>query len=252
MWSINRWKISGGFERACILSAYGIRPAAQGWSNRSCRRRASSAHRPLFEPCSTRTAPSDQPASRESAGQTRHPQDDGVAGAVRGHLAEPANDRISGAIGVWRNSCGVKGRRNRCRRLGFDVADVPHAADNDHSARADADSCRIDVRAGRPPGAQMFLNERRPCCSETGSIVVPTCDVAISHLVKPRQTTVRLPQELAEEAEAVARVRGVSVNSLIVEALSAEIERVRGDVDFTSRAKRLLERDKELVDRLAR
>jgi post-segregation antitoxin (ccd killing protein) len=71
-------------------------------------------------------------------------------------------------------------------------------------------------------------------------------------LVKPRQTTVRLPQELADEAEAVARVRGVSVNSLIVEALSAEIERVRADADFTSRAKRLLERDKELLDRLAR
>ena len=71
-------------------------------------------------------------------------------------------------------------------------------------------------------------------------------------LVKPRQTTVRLPQELADEAEAVARVRGMSVNSLIVEALSAEIERVRADVDFTSRAKRLLERDKELLDRLAR
>ncbi|HEX7277120.1 MAG TPA: YlcI/YnfO family protein [Acidimicrobiales bacterium] len=71
-------------------------------------------------------------------------------------------------------------------------------------------------------------------------------------VVKPRQTTVRLPQELADEAEAVARVQGVSVNSLIVEALSAEIERVRADVDFTSRAKRLLERDKELLDRLAR
>jgi hypothetical protein len=63
---------------------------------------------------------------------------------------------------------------------------------------------------------------------------------------------VRLPQELADEAEAVARVQGVSVNSLIVEALSAEIERVRADADFTSRAKRLLERDKELLDRLAR
>ncbi len=70
--------------------------------------------------------------------------------------------------------------------------------------------------------------------------------------MKPRQTTVRLPPELADEAEAVARVRGVSVNSLIVEALSAEIERVRADVDFISRAKRLLARDKELLERLAR
>jgi hypothetical protein len=66
-----------------------------------------------------------------------------------------------------------------------------------------------------------------------------------------RQTTVRLPEELAEEAEAVARVQGTSLNALIVDSLSAEIDRVRGDDDFTARAKKLLERDKELLDRLA-
>ncbi len=67
-----------------------------------------------------------------------------------------------------------------------------------------------------------------------------------------KQTTVRLPQELADEAEAVARVRGTSVNALIIDALAAEIERVRADKDFTTRANRLLQRDKELLDRLAR
>ena len=66
-----------------------------------------------------------------------------------------------------------------------------------------------------------------------------------------RQTTVRLPEELAEEAEAVARVKGTSLNALIVDSLSAEIERVRGDEDFTARARKLLERDRELLDRLA-
>ena len=67
-----------------------------------------------------------------------------------------------------------------------------------------------------------------------------------------RQTTVRLPEELADRVEAVARVRGTSVNALIVESLAAEIERVRTDTDFTDRARKLLERDKELLDRLAR
>jgi len=38
-----------------------------------------------------------------------------------------------------------------------------------------------------------------------------------------KQTTVRLPEELAEQAEAVARVKGTSVNALIVESLQAEI-----------------------------
>ena len=67
-----------------------------------------------------------------------------------------------------------------------------------------------------------------------------------------KQTTVRLPDELADEAEAVARVQGTSVNQLIIDSLKTEIERVRTDEDFTSRAKRLLERDKELLDRLAK
>jgi hypothetical protein len=70
--------------------------------------------------------------------------------------------------------------------------------------------------------------------------------------VMPKQTTVRLPDDLADEAEAVARVQGTSVNALIVDSLTAEIERVREDKDFTSRARRLIERDQELLDRLAR
>ena len=66
-----------------------------------------------------------------------------------------------------------------------------------------------------------------------------------------RQTTVRLPEDLADNAETVARVKGTSVNALIIDALKTEIERVRQDKDFTSRAKRLLERDRELLERLA-
>lgn len=68
----------------------------------------------------------------------------------------------------------------------------------------------------------------------------------------PKQTTVRLPDELADEAEAVARVQETSMNQLIIDSLTREIERVRADDDFASRAKRLLERDKELLERLAK
>jgi hypothetical protein len=67
-----------------------------------------------------------------------------------------------------------------------------------------------------------------------------------------KQTTVRLPDDLADDAEAVARVRGVSVNQLILDSLAVEIERIRADADFAARAKRLLERDREILDRLAR
>ena len=67
-----------------------------------------------------------------------------------------------------------------------------------------------------------------------------------------KQTTVRLPGELADQAEAVARVKGTSVNALIIDSLAAEIQRVRDDKDFTARARELLKRDQELLDRLAR
>ncbi|MCB1006800.1 MAG: hypothetical protein KDB35_21645 [Acidimicrobiales bacterium] len=68
----------------------------------------------------------------------------------------------------------------------------------------------------------------------------------------PKQTTVRLPDDLADEAEAVARVQGTSLNALIVDSLTSEIDRIRNDKDFTSRARELLKRDEELLDRLAR
>jgi hypothetical protein len=67
-----------------------------------------------------------------------------------------------------------------------------------------------------------------------------------------KQTTVRLPAELAENAEAIARVQGTSLNGLIIDSLASEVERVRNDADFTKRAKALLTRDAELLDRLAR
>ncbi|MEK7296068.1 MAG: YlcI/YnfO family protein [Actinomycetota bacterium] len=66
-----------------------------------------------------------------------------------------------------------------------------------------------------------------------------------------KQTTVRLPVALAEEAEAAARVQNKSVNEFIVDALTIEIDRVRKDPDFVARVKRLVERDREILDRLA-
>ncbi len=65
-------------------------------------------------------------------------------------------------------------------------------------------------------------------------------------------TTVRLPGDLAEQVDAVARGRGVSVNTVVVDALLAEIERVKGDVQFMARLRELTERDKEILERLAR
>jgi len=66
----------------------------------------------------------------------------------------------------------------------------------------------------------------------------------------PKQTTVRLPDELADQAEAVARERCTSVKALIIDLLSAEID--RGRPTRTSPTEPgLLERDQDLLDRLA-
>lgn len=61
----------------------------------------------------------------------------------------------------------------------------------------------------------------------------------------------RIPEELAEAADLVARGRGVSVNALMLEALEAEIARVKGDEEFMGRLRALAERDREILDRLA-
>lgn len=69
--------------------------------------------------------------------------------------------------------------------------------------------------------------------------------------MEKRTTTVRMPEELAERADVIARGRGISVNALMLEALEAEIERVRNDDEFMTRLRQLTERDKEILDRLA-
>lgn len=66
-----------------------------------------------------------------------------------------------------------------------------------------------------------------------------------------KATTVRLPEDLADTAEVVARGRGVSVNQVILDALQAEVDRVRQDEEFMSLLHTLVERDKEILDRLA-
>jgi len=83
-----------------------------------------------------------------------------------------------------------------------------------------------------------------PCNSKK----VPSC----YHAGMTRKTTtVRMPEELAETAEVVARGRGISVNALILEALEAEIGRVKQDAEFMDQLRSLAERDKEILDRLA-
>ena len=73
---------------------------------------------------------------------------------------------------------------------------------------------------------------------------------SISGMTK-KTTTVRMPQDLANTVEVVARGRGISVNALVIEALLAEVEKVKQDKHFVETLRKLTERDKEILDRLA-
>ena len=66
-----------------------------------------------------------------------------------------------------------------------------------------------------------------------------------------KTTTVRMPEELANIVEVVARGRGISVNALVIEALLSEVEKVKQDKHFVETLRKLTERDKEILDRLA-
>lgn len=67
-----------------------------------------------------------------------------------------------------------------------------------------------------------------------------------------KNMTVRLPDELAADAEALARVEGKSVNETIKDALSAAIDQRRRDPKFKKRVQQIIEEDRELLERLAK
>jgi predicted DNA-binding protein len=62
----------------------------------------------------------------------------------------------------------------------------------------------------------------------------------------------RLPAEQADELEAVARVEGITVSDAVREAITEHIERKRKNKAFRDWLRRLMERDREILDRLAR
>ena len=67
-----------------------------------------------------------------------------------------------------------------------------------------------------------------------------------------KQTTLRLPDDLADQAEVVAAVRNISVNQLAIESLQAEISRMKDDDQFIIDLKLHSKKHKNLLDRLAR
>jgi predicted transcriptional regulator len=64
--------------------------------------------------------------------------------------------------------------------------------------------------------------------------------------------TVRLPDDVAADAEALARAEGKSRNEMVKMALIEAVERRRNDPEFKKALERIIEQDRELLERLAR
>ena len=67
-----------------------------------------------------------------------------------------------------------------------------------------------------------------------------------------KNLTVRLDDELAADTEALARAEGTSLNETVKQALAEAVERRRQDPKFKERIRRIIEEDRELLERLAK
>ncbi len=67
-----------------------------------------------------------------------------------------------------------------------------------------------------------------------------------------KNLTVRLPDDLAADAEAVARAEGTSLNETIKDALAEAVARRRKDPEFKKRLREIVNQDRELLERLAK
>jgi predicted transcriptional regulator len=67
-----------------------------------------------------------------------------------------------------------------------------------------------------------------------------------------RNFTVRLPDDVAKDTEALARAEGKSLNETVKSALIEAVERRRADPEFKKRLRRIIDDDRELLERLAK
>ncbi len=67
-----------------------------------------------------------------------------------------------------------------------------------------------------------------------------------------KNLTVRLPDDLAADTEALARVEGKSLNETVQQALIEAVERRRNNSKFKARLAKIIQEDRELLERLAK
>jgi hypothetical protein len=67
-----------------------------------------------------------------------------------------------------------------------------------------------------------------------------------------KNLTVRIPDDLVADVEALARVEGTSLNETVRQSLIEAVERRRNNPKFKARLAKIIEEDRKLLERLAR
>ena len=70
--------------------------------------------------------------------------------------------------------------------------------------------------------------------------------------VRRKAMTLRIDTDTAEQLEALAQVEGTSVSDVVREALIRHIEERRADADFQKRLRDSIERNRLILERLAK
>jgi hypothetical protein len=98
----------------------------------------------------------------------------------------------------------------------------------------------------------------RPLCDLLDQVHTQEGQVALTavtlcyHATMAKNLTVRLDDELASDTEALARAEGKSLNETVKHALAEAVQRRRDDPEFKARIRRIIEEDRELLERLAK
>ena len=83
-------------------------------------------------------------------------------------------------------------------------------------------------------------------------LMAPQVMIACYHDTMAKNLTVRLDEQLAADTEALARAEGKSLNETVKQALRESVERRRSDPEFKARLRRIINEDRELLERLAK
>ena len=67
-----------------------------------------------------------------------------------------------------------------------------------------------------------------------------------------KHLTIRIPDDVAANAEAISRVDGMSLNETVKQSLVEAIERRRKSPAFKTRLAKIIEEDRELLERLSK